>query len=580
MIDNQNTGLNLEDIKGMTREEKLALLPKLNNILEGQVSGARIFYYEPFPWQAEFIEMAHRKMTIFAPSPNKIGKTVVAICIGLSWAMGYEPWNQVPERSINAVEVKTFAGVKFYRQSSLGIVPPVNIVVCGEDWKEHIGKTLIPEFKKWAPANEFICDRKNEQGIEAHWKHIPTGSTITFMCYTQDDKLFESSKIQGALMDEPPPKSKREGLKRGLFFDRGKEVITATPLSEVWLLDELILKKDLEVGVMEGLTILDNPIKYENEVRALKKMGLSEKKIFRYFDLLIYHDPIRKTCVKDKGRRAEQYVLDICPSSKQHFIQELDILRFVKATDPDKAPARFHGTFRALIGKIYKEYDVDIHLIKTPLTSDGGVDIKPDWLIIPTIDWHPGTEIALSGFALNRYGMIFNFAEIFKNMDPYQTADIIIKWKMDGYFIHTVIIDALARGDTGFIRNRQKEGIKPRDTFAIIEEKLKEYKIKLVTGSRDRDSGITNVQTMLKGPNDIPMIYFFDCLQSANGAYGILYEMDRWTRDEEGKVKEEYNHFLVSLGWVTLSGIKWKARSQKQETTPIVVEQRGTWMGG
>ena len=140
--------------------------------------------------------------------------------------------------------------------------------MCGEDWKEHIGKTLVPMFKEWMPVGEFDAPRKNEQGIENFWRHT-NKSTLTFMCYTQDDKLFESSKIQGGLTDEPLAQPKHEALKRGLFFDRGKLGMIATPLTEAWLLDDIILKNDPEIGVMTGLTIYDNPDKFNNESLSL-----------------------------------------------------------------------------------------------------------------------------------------------------------------------------------------------------------------------------------------------------------------------------------------------------------------------
>lgn len=534
------------DLTKITPEKRKEIIEKLEVIKDLEIGKDRVSFFKPYPWQKKFIEMAHQKMVIFAPSPNKIGKTVVAICIAISWLKGYEPWNEVGKDYPGAVFVKKKN--KYYRPSSLGIKPPVNIVMCGEDWKEHIGKTLVPTFKNWASMGEFSAPRKNEQGIENFWIH-KNKSTFTLMCYTQDGKVFESSKIQGSLEDEPPPQDKREALKRGLFYDRGKEVITATPLTEPYLLDELVLKIDPEVGVMKGLTIYDNPEKYENERTALLKMQLNEEQIKTYFELLIYDNFAKKTCVKDRGRKAEKFIREFVPIELQIHIQELDILRFVKATHPDKAPARFHGTFRALVGKVIKNFDPDKHIMKA-------VPIMSNWMIVPFIDWHPGTEIALSAYAITEHNMTFVIDEIWENMTPEALAEILIKWKnVNKWRIKDVFIDPLAKGDVGYVKNRMGN---VQDSFTIIEKKIRIHGMRLISASKDEPSGIVNIESMLDGPNGIPMLYFYDSLQSYNGAYGHLFEIERWTRDDNGKPKGEYGHFMENLYRKTLDGIKYK----------------------
>lgn len=554
----------------LSPEKRKEMIEQMRAALEPELAKNRIAYWKPWRWQRGAIELFHKIgiMTLFIPAPNKIGKTVLAICIVISWLLGYEPWHEVDKGYPGAVK----DGDRHYRPSSLGIKPPVDIVMCGEDWGEHIDETLIPLLKEYMPVGKFKCGRKNQAGIESEWTG-ENGSTLNFMCYTQDIKIFESSKKHGKWFDEPPPQDKREALARSTFVTRGKEGLSATPIREAWMMDELILRNDPEIGVITGLTILDNEDKYNNEKRALMKMGLTEEHCKKYFNLLIYDDPIKKTCVKDKGRKAEMFVREVAPAELQNFIVELDILRFVKNTSPHMAPARFHGTFSALVGLIYKDYDINEHQVKA-------MEIKPDWLIVPYIDWHPGTEIALGFVAITEHDMMFVVDEIFINMNPLQVADILINRKeKDKWRIKDVIIDALARGDTGFIRNRQDEGKKPEDSFAIIEKKIKPYKMKLMVGSRDRDSGIVNIQTRLKGPNDIPTLYFYDTLQSYHGGYGHIFEFQRWAREEDGKIMEKYNHFLVGLGWVTLAGIKWRKPVRDYGSQPSTQSSGGTWMG-
>lgn len=241
------------------------------------------------------------KNTVAAVSSNKIGKTATVSNIGISWCLGYEPWTQ-GYKGEDFVE----EGGQRYRVSSLGIKPPVSIIVTGEDWKLHIGKTLIPEFVKWAPVGWYKT-RKNEQGVDYQWEWL-NGSTMTFMSYSQDDDLFESFRIQGAIMDEPPPQSKYKAMSRGLLLDRGKTLLSLTPLKEAWILDEIVLSNRRDIGIVDGLTILDNPDLYESDVKVLREIGLDDVGIQEYFDLLMYSDKGKGKPVEDRGAAAIRYL--------------------------------------------------------------------------------------------------------------------------------------------------------------------------------------------------------------------------------------------------------------------------------
>jgi len=104
-----------------------------------------------------------------------------------------------------------------------------------------------------------------------------------------------------------------------------------------------------------------------------------------------------------------------------------------------------------------------------------------------------------------------------------------------------MVIDPLAKGDVGYVKNRMGKEVK--DSFTIIEKQIRPH---------------VNIESMLDGPNGIPLLYFFDSLQSNNGGYGHLFEVERWTRDEHGKPKGEYGHFMENLYRKTLDGLKYK----------------------
>lgn len=223
----------------------------------------------------------------------------------ISWALGYEPWRYVEPESSNGICV----GGQWYHKSSLGIEPPVNIIITGEDWKLHLGRVIVPELIKWAPRGWYTT-KSNEQGVEYYWTWN-NKSTFTLMSYTQDDDLFESFRAQGAWEDEPPPKSKHTALSRGLLLDNGKTLMTLTPLKEAWILDDIVLSGRRDIGIVGDLKITDNPDLYNSDVAVLRGMGLSDVQIDKFFDLLLYEDKEKGTPVIDQGSAAEKFLEEI-----------------------------------------------------------------------------------------------------------------------------------------------------------------------------------------------------------------------------------------------------------------------------
>jgi hypothetical protein len=273
---------------GETAEERLAAFR----------NSMRTFFWEPYPWQERLLKSVHEKTTIAAIASNKIGKTAAVVNILISWLLGYEPWRYADPKETGAVCV----GGCWYRGSSLGIKPPVNLILTGEDWKLHIGRVLVPELKKWAPAGWYET-KKNEQGTEYYWEWN-NKSTLTIMSYSQDDDLFESFRAQGVVMDEPPPKSKYAAMSRGLLLDCGKTLLSLTPLKEAWILDDIVLSGRRDIGIVDNLNITDNPDLYNSDLATLGAMGLNDKQKDEFFDLLLYENKEKAIPVTDKGRGA------------------------------------------------------------------------------------------------------------------------------------------------------------------------------------------------------------------------------------------------------------------------------------
>lgn len=178
------------------------------------------------------------------------------------------------------------------------------------------GRIIVQDFKifgevvekklfEWLPKELIVDIKRGISGIQKIYVRHVTGaiSEITVMTYEQDDKSFEGWTGNWAWFDEPPPKEKFDATKRGLMSLKGRYWITATPINEPWLYDELIYKKDDDVFFI-NVDIYDNPY--------------LDKKWIEWFE---------------------------------------------KGLTEDAKEARLHGRFKHLTGLVYKMFDPAIHVI-------------------------------------------------------------------------------------------------------------------------------------------------------------------------------------------------------------------------
>ena len=519
-----------------------------------------VFYWSPYPWQHRLLAAVREKNTVAAISSNKIGKTCTVINILISWMCGYEPWNRLAGDDGDAVCENSF----WYRKSSLGIKPPVNLLLTGEDWKSHIGRSLVPELKKWMPEG-WCTTKKNEQGVEYQWD-LYNGSTLTLMSYSQDDDLFESFRVQGVVMDEPPPKSKYSAMSRGLLLDCGKTLLSLTPLKEAWILDEIVLSGRRDIGVVDNLKITDNPDLLRSDEKVLRDLGLDTEQIRRFFKLLLYDNFEKKIPVLDRGHASVKYLEQNVPVEKHSEFGKLKILKFISDIDPSDVPPRVFGQFKSLVGRVLKEYDPNTHVVKA-------FDVPTDWPVVVMIDFHLSTPQAVSYWTVNRQDVNYCIGETWANISAEEIADDIIR-KRNGYSwnIEDVFIDPLSKGDTQYMKNRMGTDLK--DTYSIIEEKLSHHGITLHIASKDKESGVRNLQTMLKGVNGLPTLYVFDTCER------FQFEVQRWVFDDEGKPSKDCSdHFMENAYRYTLVGNSYEAHKINPLPTPMRPASSTTWMG-
>ena len=156
-------------------------------------------------------------------------------------------------------------------------------------------------------------------------------------------------------------------------------------------------------------------------------------------------------------------------------------------------------------------------------------------------------------------------------------ASLIIKRKkVSGWNITYGEIDPLSKGDDKYMKNRDAEAI---DSFTIIEELLDKEGIELGVASKDKKSGFSNIKAALKGPNRIPVLYFFDSLQSIKkDMYGVVYEIQRLCYDDNGEVEKKNDHFMECLYRSTNMGIEYEDKRPDSSLSGGSTG-KGGWMG-
>ena len=453
----------------------------------------------------------------------------------------------------------------------MDIKPPVRIRLTGEDWNVHLGQTVVPELKKWFPVGEYTT-KKNTQGVEYFWT-FKNGSTLELLTHGMDDAVYESWFGHGWIPDEPPPEKKFTAMARGLFGNRGKILIPTTPLKESWILDNLILSNRRDVAVIDDLCCLDNEIFYAHDDKILTEMGLSGKstKFWReqegqkkeFFDLVMYVD--------DKGVKAEEYLVDNIPESEHDKIMELYFLKFAKDTPLDEKPSRFFGMFKKLVGIVIKNFDKGKHIVPAS-------DIPADCPVTVLIDLHLNKPHAISFYMCDKHNRHFCIDEYWVNCPPEEIADIIIRKKKGdlSWNISNVYIDPLSKGDDKFMSNRADV----EDSFTIISNKLTGEGIYLQTASKDKESGMRNIQSWLEGPNGLPILFFFDSLRSVtSNTRGIVFDIQRLCFDDNGKVEKVNDDFMENLYRYTLTGTEYLAEDNGSLAMSGGVGGNQGWMG-
>jgi len=230
---------------------------------------------------------------------------------------------------------------------------------------------------------------------------------------------------------------------------------------------------------------------------------------------------------------------------------------FKASLTPDQIIARIEGGWLNEAGLVIKGFVADTHIIDP-------IEVPPDWPVVVMIDFHPQLPHAVSYFAIDPRGITFLIDESWIHESSEALANRILRKKLvDCWRIEQVFIDPLAKGDKDFIK---RMGYSVPDSFTTIANILSKGRISLKVASKDKSSGIMNIETMLKGANGIPSLYFCSNVVNQILKEGTVWEIQRWMY-QNGEPEKVNDHFMENLYRYTLTGIgytTWLGPTEEQ----------------
>lgn len=371
--------------------------------------------------------------------------------------------------------------------------PPIKVRIICSDWEKHAGTVIVPKLKEYLPVGQYTTG-KNNVGVESVFT-FKNKSTIELI--TNKQATIDHSGWEGDLIwgDEP--------------FDRDKYIENLRGL-----------RRPPERGGM-GVFLMT--------MTAVSASWVLD-------DIILNTDP------------AYASITEIPQDANPYLTEEYKRIFRASMTEDEKV-ARIYGGWLNLTGLVLKGFKSAVHLIKP-------FEVPTDWPVVAMIDFHLKNPISIGFYAVDPRGITYVVEEIWKNMVAEESADEIIRRKkIKGWRIEDAYIDPLSKGDTNYVKNMTNDI--PADTFTRMKERLYKEGIELKVASKDKDSGVKNVEDMLVGVNGMPTLFFFNNLNEIGKKEGHIWEIQRWTYDEDQKPKKENDHFMENLYRMTLTGTKY-----------------------
>jgi len=385
-------------------------------------------------------------------------------------------------------------------------------------------KVITDKLHELLPQDCYICPpKKNNQGAEVHWYIKFKDGRISYFdiqTYEQKTEAAEGSDQDWIVFDEPPPRDLYIAATRGLVDRDGITLFALTPLKEPWLFDEVYNSKD------------------ENIDSYICDMRHNSERL----------NPL---------------------TNKLIGLKESAIRKFEKKLTEEERETRMHGKFRYLAGRVWKEWDRNIHTFDRKIWVSGKNNVLVDgeppkhWPRIMLIDPHDRNPHALIWIAIDEAEQYWAYREAWLANCLIEDAVLHIK-KVELVAGERVLNRVM---DPNFGPKRYaNRGLTVRDEFEESSREI-QYPIRFSFGDDHKEVGRKAVAKLLMYEKSQPVsLINHPRLVVAKDLKECIYQIEHYVwdeyrtkvdRDPVEKPKDLNTHFPDLLHYFALSNFGW-----------------------
>jgi len=316
---------------------------------------------------------------------------------------------------------------------------------------------------------------------------------------------------------------------------------------------------DVHEGWSGDLIIYDEPPK--RDIRIANARGLIDRNGRELFCMTLLKEAwVDREVIKamNKDGSPDMSVFNVNGeiwANVGYGITEEGIDQYAKTLTDDEKDARLRGVPSYMSGLVLPKFHRRTHLVDR-------FDVPLDWIIDIGIDVHPREKQAILFMATSPKGERFLCFEIFENGSGDWVGEQIIR-VIDRYHyrVGRIIIDPLAKGD----RNTGDT------TFDKIDRILSQHGHVLNTASKDKESGIIDINKHLMGPNKQPSLFVFNDLKRT------ITEIEGWMYDEDTqKPQKKDDHMCENLYRLILENTTWYPMEEDQREEEVASGNKWT----
>lgn len=220
-------------------------------------------FFRPSPPQKKVLETSHNTKIVLFRAGNQLGKTMCGAIECLYYMMGYHPYKEIPKKV------------------------PIVVWVIVHSWEQS--KIIQSKVHELVPPSEYAADSPGYQegrGYRAKnpWFKLKNGSMLFFKTANQGTLGASAGTIDICWVDEPCPQQLFGELVARLFRNKGRMIMTMTPIGGgdlSWLRRLTESKPPKVLDIHAPLTVANTtpldclPLLTESDIERLGEQYLS-----------------------------------------------------------------------------------------------------------------------------------------------------------------------------------------------------------------------------------------------------------------------------------------------------------------